>query len=309
LTPSGAYTPEGDGIMRKSYRKTILTVIITVLVFIAGISVMLYPVVSDYINSRHQSRVVANYLGNLANIDDDSAKQMLEAAQAYNEGLANKENRFIFSDEDRAQYDQLLNPNGDEVMGVLEIPAINVNLPIYHGTSDGVLQIGTGHLEGSSLPVGGPGTHAVITGHTGLPSSTLLSNLDQLVIGDTFTLYVLNETLTYQVDQIVKVDPNDASPLAIVPGMDYCTLATCTPIGLNTQRLAVRGHRVLEDNNNDNSYRNIVIFADARLIERIRVAAVLFVPFVIGLVVFFRLRYRKIYGKRRNELRKQGERN
>ena len=219
--------------------------IITIL-FLAGVlvtlCVLLYPAVADVVNSRSQSRVVTSYLDDVAVMDDGSRQAMLEAARAYNKELLRKENRFKFSPEEAAQYRRQLDA-GRGVMGILIIDKIDVNLPVYHGTDEGVLQIGIGHLQGTSLPVGGTGTHAFITGHRGLPSSKLLSNLDKMAEGDTFALYILGETLTYQVDDIQTVKPEDVNALGIDIEMDYCTLVTCTPYGVNTHRLLVRGRR------------------------------------------------------------------
>jgi len=215
-----------------------------ILFFFAGLTVFLYPIVSDYINSRRQTRVVFTYLEEIEEMNYTYIAEMLEVARAYNETLRTRHNRFVFSDEERAEYRALLDVAGRGVIGILEIDLINVMLPIYHGTDESVLQIGAGHLEGSSLPVGGEGTHAVITGHRGLPSSTLLTRLDRLAVGDTFSLHVLNEVLIYQVNQILIVTPDDTAALNIVPGMDYCTLITCTPYGINSHRMLVRGIRV-----------------------------------------------------------------
>lgn len=215
-----------------------------ILIFFAGLMVFLYPIVSDYINSRRQTRVVFTYLEEIEEMDYTYIAEMLEAAHSYNETLRTRHNRFVFSDEECVEYRSLLDVAGRGVIGILEIDLINVMLPIYHGTDESVLQIGAGHLEGSSLPVGGEGTHAVITGHRGLPSSTLLTRLDRLAVGDTFSLQVLNEMLIYQVNQILIVAPYDTSALNIVPGMDYCTLITCTPYGINSHRMLVRGIRV-----------------------------------------------------------------
>ena len=184
-----------------------LSNLLLVLVFVAGLSLLLYPTVSDYWNSFHQSRVVMSYTEQVAQLDTSSYQAAREAAQAYNATLPETRNRFYMPDEARAVYDSLLNVTGTGVMATLEIPDLGVNLPVYHGTSEAVLQVALGHVEGSSLPVGGAGTHCVISGHRGLPSAKLFSNLDQLAVGDVFLLRVLDETLTYQVDQILVVEP------------------------------------------------------------------------------------------------------
>ncbi|MDR0468799.1 MAG: class C sortase [Peptococcaceae bacterium] len=213
------------------------------LIFLAGLSVMLYPYVADSVNARRQSKVVTQYHKDVANLNEAAFAELFEAAHAYNQTLPGKSNRYKFSDRDREEYMGLLNPFGNSIMGTLTIELISVKLPIYHGTDESVLQVGAGHLEGSSLPVGGAGTHTVVTGHRGLPSSTLLTKLDKLKIGDTFELNVLNETLTYKIDQILVVEPHEMEELAIEAGEDYCTLVTCTPYGINSHRMLLRGCR------------------------------------------------------------------
>ena len=217
------------------------------LIFLSGIliglSVLLYPRVGKYVNARSQSRVVMQYFDDVAGAEDAETQALLNAARGYNDKLRNNPRRFEFTEEDRLEYEGLLK-TGSGAMGVLDIDRINVKLPIYHGTDEGVLQIGIGHLRGSSLPVGGPGTHAIITGHRGVPSSKLLSDLDQLNEGDIFLLYVLGEALTYRVDDIRTVEPDEVRALDIDTDMDYCTLVTCTPYGVNSHRLLVRGRRI-----------------------------------------------------------------
>jgi sortase A len=225
-------------------KKNIFTIII-VLIFVAGLSVFLFPLISDMFNTQSQARIVMSYHESVNDLENEVIEEMLKAAYDYNASLGGRQQRFLqFTETEYEQYKDLLNIAGRGIMGTLEIPLIDVNLPIYHGTSDGVLQIGIGHMEGSSLPVGGTGTHAVITGHRGLPSSMLLTNLDRLLIGDTFMIRVLGETLTYQVDQIVIVDPEDFRELRLIQGGDYVTLITCTPYGINSHRILVRGTRV-----------------------------------------------------------------
>jgi sortase A len=261
-----------------------LTTILLCIVFLAGLALVLYPTVSDAYNSVHQSRVVASYAEQVADMTDSEYDRIWAQAQAYNEKLAQKDyTSFVLSEEEQAEYESMLNV--DEVMGYIEIPSIRVVLPIYHGTSDEVLAAGVGHVEGSSLPVGGESTHCVLSGHRGLPSSKLFTDLDKLVVGDVFMLQVLDETLTYEVDQIRIVDPEDIDELAIVPGQDYCTLVTCTPYGINTQRLLVRGHRI--ENLTDSS--SVRVTADGVQIEPIVVAPFAAVPiFALMLLWVFR---------------------
>lgn len=227
-----------------SQRKSRILTLFLVLIFLAGLSLLLYPAFSDWWNSLHQSRAIASYVAIVESLDNSDNEALWEEAQAYNASLAQDSARFLPSQEEQKAYNALLNPSGTGVMGYVEIPSIHVLLPIYHGTDEAVLQIAAGHVEGSSLPVGGSGTHCVISGHRGLPSARLFTDLDQLEEGDTFSLHVLDAVLTYQVDQIRVVEPEDLSCLGIEEGEDYCTLVTCTPYGVNTHRLLVRGRRV-----------------------------------------------------------------
>ncbi len=225
-------------------RKNGLFSLILILTLLTGLSLLLYPTISDWWNSFHQSRAIASYVETVEELDDDAYAQLWEDAQAYNEALAQDNSRFQPSEEESVRYNELLNLSGTGIMGYVEIPSIDVALPIYHGTDEAVLQVAVGHIEGSSLPVGGPGTHTVLSGHRGLPSATLFTDLDQLDMGDVFLLHVLGETLTYQVNQIRIVEPDDVSLLALEEGEDLCTLVTCTPYGVNSHRLLVRGYRV-----------------------------------------------------------------
>lgn len=225
-------------------RSSRLLTIVLLLVLAAGVCLLCYPAFSDYWNSLHQSRAIASYQEAVGDLDAQRYDELLAQAQAYNAALPHDDGRFRPSADEQAAYNAALDVSGTGIMGYIEIPKINVSLPIYHGTDAAVLQVAIGHIEGSSLPVGGAGTHCVLSGHRGLPSAKLFTDLDQLVEGDTFALHVLNETLTYEVDQILVVEPADVSALAIEEGKDYCTLVTCTPYGVNSHRLLVRGHRV-----------------------------------------------------------------
>lgn len=218
--------------------------IILILILLAGMSLLLYPTVSNYWNSLHQSRAITQYVEQVAELDEDSYKQLWADAESYNKTLLQKANRFEISDEEREEYENLLDVSGSGIMGYIEIPAIDCSLPIYHGTDEAVLQIAAGHIEGSSLPTGGEGTHCVISGHRGLPSARLFTDLDKLEVGDIFLLHVLDRVLTYETDQILTVEPHETEALAIAPEKDYCTLVTCTPYGINSHRLLVRGHRI-----------------------------------------------------------------
>lgn len=254
--------------------------IILILIFLVGLSVMLYPTVSDYINQKNQSRAVASYSEEVENLSDVDYQAYFDAADDYNRRLAETPDAF-YRPEEVSGYTDTLDVSGTGIMGYITISKIGVELPVYHGTSDGVLQVAAGHLEGSSLPVGGAGTHAVISAHRGLPSAKLFTNLDELEVGDTFTITVLDRVLTYEVDQISIVLPTETDLLQPVEGKDYVTLMTCTPYGINTHRLLVRGKRI-EDAENQ---KHIRVTADALRIEPIIVAPALAVPMLLVMLV------------------------
>ena len=258
-----------------------LSTIILILIFLIGLSLVLYPTVADYWNSLHQSRAIATYAEEVAHIDTDQYAALWQDAVAYNQSLRERDNIFILSDEQKAAYDDLLNIGGNGVMGYIEIPAIGVSLPVYHGTDEAVLQIAIGHLEWTSLPVGGESSHCVVSGHTGLPSAKLFTNLNQLVAGDTFLFRILDETLTYEVDQIKIVLPRETDDLLIEEGRDLCTLVTCTPYGVNSHRLLVRGHRV----ENAEIAKTIRVTADAMQIEPLIVAPLVAAPMLLILLI------------------------
>jgi sortase A len=217
---------------------------ILILVFFVGLSLLLYPTISDYWNSFHSSKAIATYAAEVAKLDPISYDQIWEEARTYNKMLAEKRNKYILSEEEYAAYEKLLDITGTGIMAEIEIPSVRVDLPVYHGMDESVLQVAAGHLEWTSLPVGGESTHCVISAHRGLPSAKLFTNLDELAEGDVFLLRTLDELLTYEVDQILIVEPEDISALHIESGKDLCTLVTCTPYGINSHRLLVRGHRV-----------------------------------------------------------------
>ena len=254
--------------------------IILILIFLVGLSVMLYPTVSDYINQKNQSRAVASYSEEVENLSDVDYQAYFDAADDYNRRLAETPDAF-YRPEEVSGYTDTLDVSGTGIMGYITIPKIGVELPVYHGTSDGVLQVAAGHLEGSSLPVGGAGTHAVISAHRGLPSAKLFTNLDELEVGDTFTVTVLDRVLTYEVDQISIVLPTETDLLQPVEGKDYVTLMTCTPYGINTHRLLVRGKRI----ENAENQKHIRVTADALRIEPIIVAPALAVPMLLVMLV------------------------
>ena len=263
-----------------------LSTVILILVFLTGLSLLLYPTVSDYWNSFHQSRAIASYDSEVAALDNTDYETLWTAAQDYNRRLARQENPLAQSEEDLAEYEDLLNLDGTGAMGYIEIPELKVSLPIYHGVDEGVLQVAVGHIPGTSLPTGGEGTHCVLSGHRGLPSAKLFTNLDQLCEGDTFLLRVLDETLTYEVDQIHLVEPHEVEALAIDPDQDYCTLVTCTPYGINTHRLLVRGHRI----ENQAVAQTVRVTADAMQIEPVIVAPMVAAPMLLCLMLWVLLR-------------------
>lgn len=228
----------------KKNRGNSMTTLFLILMLFAGLSLLLYPTVSNYWNSLHQSRAIAAYVEQVAQTDNETFDQLRGQARAYNRTLVGKAYRYDMTRQEREEYESLLNVSENGIIGYIEIPDIHCELPIYHGTDADALQVGVGHIEGSSLPVGGESTHCAISGHRGLPSAKLFSDLDKLTVGDRFILRVLDETLTYEVDQIHTVLPGEMDELEIVEGEDYCTLVTCTPYGINTHRLLVRGHRV-----------------------------------------------------------------
>jgi len=217
--------------------------LLIVVVFVAGLSFLLYPTVSNLWNQAHQSRAIATYSKQVEKLDDSENKKMLKAARKYNKSLLKKSDHWKLSKKDKKKYESLLDVSGTGIMGYIEVPKIDCSLPIYHGTDEGALQIAIGHLEGSSLPVGGKSTHCVLSGHRGLPSARLFTDLDQMEEGDIFILNILGRKLAYEVDQIKVVLPEEMSDLEIEEGKDLCTLVTCTPYGINTHRLLVRGHR------------------------------------------------------------------
>ena len=257
------------------------TTVFLVLLLLAGVSLLLYPSLSDYWNSMHQTRAIASYAETVSQLDTAQYDEMWKAAQDYNRSLAQRETAFALTDEQKAAYESLLDVSGLGVMGYIEIPEIDCSLPIYHGTEESVLQVAVGHLEWSNLPVGGEGTHCVLSGHRGLPSAKLFTNLDKLAVGDTFLLRVLDEVLTYEVDQILIVEPEQVDALGIVPGEDYCTLVTCTPYGINTHRLLVRGHRV----ENTPAAARMHVTADATQFDPLLVAPVLAIPVLLLLLM------------------------
>ena len=258
--------------------KNKISTIFLLMVFFAGLSLLLYPLVSDYWNSFHVSQVVSSYAEDVKKMDEDQYKQMWEEAAAYNNSL-NKTKGVHLTEEEKSRYNNLLNIGGTGVMGYIEIPNIKISLPIYHGKDDSVLQTAVGHLEWTSLPVRGESTHCVISGHRGLPSAKLFTNLDQLAEGDTFVMRIMDEILTYEVDTIRIIEPTDVAALQIEEGKDLCTLMTCTPYGVNSHRLLVRGHRI------ENESDSIRVSSDAVQVDPLLTACVAALPMLLALLV------------------------
>lgn len=258
-----------------------ITTVLLFAVLFVGISLLLYPTLSDYWNSYHQTQAIANYAEKVSDLSEEEYDKIWAAAWEYNESLSENGTSFSLSETQKEQYEQLLNVSGLGVMGYIEIPEINCSLPLYHGTEESVLQIAVGHLEWSSLPVGGSSSHCVLSGHRGLPSAKLFTDLDKLSEGDIFILRILDEVLTYEVDQILIVEPEEVSSLQIMEGEDLCTLVTCTPYAINTHRLLVRGHRI----ENLKESQNVRITADAIQIEPLIVAPVVAAPILLILLL------------------------
>lgn len=263
-------------------KKKDFSTIALIIVFFVGVSVLLYPTVSDYWNSLHQSQAIATYADSVENMDEQDYEKLWDAAVSYNQKLFQSGHGLGLKDEEKEEYNELLDVSGTGIMSYIEIPKIKCSLPVYHGTDEGVLQIAVGHIEGSSLPVGGLNTHCVLSGHRGLPSAKLFSNLDKLEEGDIFMIRTLDQTLTYEVDQICIVLPDEVEDLKIEEGKNLCTLVTCTPYGINTHRLLVRGHRVA----NQEEAEAVRVTADAMLVDNRIVAMCIAVPVLVLLLIY-----------------------
>ena len=272
-----------DGTIRKKrilekWIKENLFTIILVAALVVGVCLLLYPSFADYWNSFHQSRAVMSYAETVANMNEEEYERILNDAKAYNSRLAQNGFKWVMTDEEKEAYRRELDVSGTGVMGYIRIQKIDVLLPVYHGTEESILQTSIGHLEQTSLPTGGENTHCMLSGHRVLPSARLFSDVDKLREGDTFTLTVLKETLTYEVDHIWIVEPNDLSHLQIEEGEDLCTLITCTPYGINTHRLLVRAHRI------GNANGSAMVTADAIQIRPVFIAPFLAIPLLLLLL-------------------------
>lgn len=262
--------------------KTIIPNIIFSIIFLVGLAIFLYPSVSNYINSKHQSKAITSYQDALTGISEEDYERYWQEAIAYNETLTTKALDFTLTQEEKDIYDKIMDPTGTGIIGYIEIENIGVNLPIYHGTEESVLQVGIGHLEGTSFPTGTTSTHTVLSGHRGLPSSKLFSDLDQMIVGDTFYLHVLDKTFAYQIDQINIVLPEETNELAIVNDKEYVTLVTCTPYGVNTHRLLVRAKRV-----DYNEETKLIVPADATRYGNLVVAPFIGAPLILIAFIIF----------------------
>ena len=277
---------------RENGMKKHLSTLLLVAVFLLGVCILLYPTASDYWNSLHQTRAIGAYEDALAGMTRRDYDAAFQQAEDYNRALAALDapmSEYQSLSDAGMDYEEILNINGVGIMGYIDIDAIGVELPIYHGTSPDVLNVAVGHLEGSSLPIGGEGSHCVLSAHRGLPSARLFTDLDQLQEGDTFTITVLDRLLTYEIDQILIVEPEQVDALAITPGEDYCTLVTCTPYGINTHRLLVRGRRV----ENAREKAHVYVPADMVQIDSLVVTPAVAAPMLAILLVFLLVRYRK----------------
>lgn len=275
--------------------------ILLVAVFLIGLSVLLYPTVSDFINEKRQSKAIVNYDDLIADLTPEDYSDYFEQADAYNKKIRNMSFPFLNYKNISEEYNNTLNVDGNGIMGYITIEKIKVQLPIYHGTSDTVLNSAVGHVEGSTIPVGGKSTHAVLSAHRGLPSAKLFTNLDKLEIGDVFTIRILDKTITYQVDQILITLPEETNPLCIEQGKDYCTLVTCTPYGINTHRMLVRGTRI--ENLKADTIINII--TEAYQIDPLIVTPAVAVPILIALLIFLLVKDNK--NKKKNKAKQSNK--
>ena len=280
---------------KKKRKKGSLSTIVLVVIMLAGVVIFAYPSVSDWWNSMHATQAIAGYVDAVEDLSKEEKEEIFAKAREYNESLPDGVNLNV-SEEKYAEYANILDITGTGIMGYIQIPSIGVNLPVYHGVDEGVLQIAAGHIPGSSFPIGGERTHAVMSGHRGLPSAKLFSDLDKVKEGDVFTVTVLDETFTYMVDQIRIVLPEETDELGIVEGKEYATLVTCTPYGINSHRILMRGHRVAN------------IDGKAMLSEAVKIPTYIVIPavgipllFIVLVVMLLRYR-RKRPGKTTKEM-------
>lgn len=278
--------------MKRTKKDRFGTILLALCMFV-GLSLLLYPSLSNYWNHVYSTHTISVYSEKTTELSETEYAEIWESAWDYNIGIKHRYDNHILSENDKFAYNNLLNVDGNGVMGYIEIPIIKVTLPISHGTSDEVLQKGVGHVEWSSLPVGGKSTHCVLSGHRGLPSAKLFTDIDKLELGDTFMLCILHEVLRYEVDQILIVEPKDIAALSIAEDKDYCTLVTCTPYGINTHRLLVRGHRV----ENDENEITVHVTSEATQIEPLIIAPILAIPLLVVMIIIL-----LVSDKRKNEM-------
>lgn len=267
-------------------KKHLLTVIL-VAGLAAGAGLLLYPSVANYWNSFHQTRAIMAYSDAVSDMSQEDYEAILDEAKAYNKRLGETGISWNMTDAQKEEYNRMIKVDGTDVMGYISIPKIHVKLPMYHGTDEAILQTSIGHLEQTSLPVGGKSSHCSVSGHRGLPSARLFTDLDMIKEGDTWTMNILNETLTYEADQIRIVEPEDLTNLGITEKKDFCTLITCTPYGINTHRLLIRGHRIPNADGDAN------LTADAIQIEPMYIAPFLSIPILIALLIIMLMTTRR----------------
>ena len=277
--------------------------LILCLIILIGIGLISYPSVADWWNSYHQSRAIASYATAVSQLNTEDYDKLFEEAEDYNRKLSMTGIKWSLTEEEIQEYNSILDISDTGIMGYIDIPKIRQTLPIYHGTDDAVLQIAIGHLVGTSFPVGGDATHCVVSGHRGLPSARLFTDLDRLTAGDVWTMTILNRTVTYEVDQIRIVEPEDLSELKIVEGEDYCTLLTCTPYGINSHRLLVRGHRIPNLDGDAN------VTADAMQVDKTLVAIVVAAIMLLILLIHFVVTSSKWYRNRMESREKKRRKN
>ena len=262
-----------------SWWKKNSTTIILILIAVVGAGLIAYPTFADWWNGFHQTRAVNTYVSVASDLGNEKYRKMINEAERYNDALAVSGVRWNMTDEEKTEYSSVLEVTDSGMMAYIDIPKVHITLPIYHGTEEKVLQVAVGHIAGTSLPVGGAGTHCVLSGHRGLPSAKLFTDIDKLAEGDTFTITVLDRTLTYEVDQIRIVLPYELNDLSIEPDKDLCTLVTCTPYGVNTHRLLVRGHRI------ENAQGEVNVIADALQVEPVYIAPFIALPLLFLLFI------------------------
>ena len=279
------------GVIVKRIGRCIITALI-ILLFLVGAFIFAFPYVSEHIHSKSQTRVIESFNESIKAVDDSYLEELIKAAREYNDVLRKNLQRFYLSEDDLKQYHNMLRVNNETIEGVigsLDIDRIGINLPIYRGTDDVTLRIGVGHIEGTSLPVGGIGTHTVLTGHRGLHTAKLLTDIDRMEVGDIFVISTLNLRMYYEIDRIVIVAPDDFSDIMICPDNDYATLLTCTPIGVNTHRLLVRGIRIPDVQASE------IIFAIEKyqlsIIDYIKIC-LLFISLLLLIILLFILKKR-----------------